>query len=116
MSGSIKCEGRRNGIAKRPYDRVRPRFLVILKTMEFEERITKIEMRNKSVEADKAWETSLARRGLIALFTYIVVGIFLNIIAVSNPWIAALVPVIGFILSTLTIPFFKKMWINRFYR
>lgn len=81
-----------------------------------EERIAKIEARNRSVEADKAWETSWARSGLIAVFTYVVVGIFLTFIAVPNPWVSALVPVIGFALSTVTLPFFKRMWIDKFYR
>jgi len=45
------------------------------------------------VEADKAWETSWTRRGLIAVFTYIVVGIFLTIIHLPNPWVGAIVPI-----------------------
>lgn len=80
-----------------------------------EERVAKIELRNGSVEADKAWETSWTRGGLIALFTYIIVGIFLTIIHVPNPWISAFVPVIGFTLSTVTLPFFKRLWIKRAY-
>ena len=80
-----------------------------------EERIAKIEDRNKSVETDKAWETSWTRSGLIALFTYVIVGVFLTIIHVPNPWISALVPVIGFALSTISLPFFKRLWIKRVY-
>ena len=80
-----------------------------------EERIANIEARNKSVEADKAWETSWTRSGLIALFTYVIVGVFLTIINVPNPWVSALVPVIGFALSTISLPFFKKIWIKRVY-
>lgn len=78
-----------------------------------EERIGKIEARNKSVEADKAWETSWTRRILIALCTYIVVVIFLALIHVAYPFINALVPVIGFLLSTLTVPMVKRMWIEK---
>jgi len=80
------------------------------------ERIEKVEARNKSVEADKAWETSWTRSGLIALFTYLIVGIFLTIIHVANPWIGAFVPVIGFTLSTVTLPFFKKIWVEKYRR
>ena len=78
-----------------------------------EDRIAKIEARNASVEGDKAWETSWTRRGIIALFTYIVVGIFLTIIDVPHPWVASLVPVIGFTLSTITMPFLKRRWVDR---
>lgn len=78
-----------------------------------EQRVERIEERNKSVETDKAWETSWVRRGLIALFTYLAVGLYLWTIAVSRPWINAIVPTVGFLLSTLTLPFFKKLWLSR---
>lgn len=78
-----------------------------------EERVQKIEERNESVELDKAWETSWARRVLIAGFTYIAIGIFLMVIRVDRPWLAAIVPAIGFTLSTLTMPYFKRAWLKR---
>ncbi len=78
-----------------------------------EDRITKIEQRNISVEADKAWETSWTRRGLLVLFTYLAVGFYLSVIDVGRPWINAIVPAVGFMISTLTMPFFKKWWLSR---
>jgi len=81
--------------------------------MGIEERVEKIEQRNKSVELDKAWETSWTRIIIIAIFTYVIVGIFLQVINIPRPWISALVPVIGFTLSTITMPFFKNWWIKR---
>jgi len=78
--------------------------------------VEKILERNKRVEADKAWETSNARRFIISLMTYAIVVIFLFLINVQNPWLNALVPAIGFFLSTLTLPFFKRYWINNFYK
>ncbi len=77
-----------------------------------EERLGKIEERNKRVENDKAWETSWARRLLIALFTYFAISIYLAAINVSRPWVNGIVPTLGFMISTLTMPFFKKLWIN----
>lgn len=77
-----------------------------------EERIARIEERNRKVEADKAWEGSLMRKMLIILCTYIVVGLFLGAIQVGTPWVNAIVPTIGFFLSTLTMPFFKTMWLK----
>ncbi len=70
--------------------------------------------RNRKVEADKAWETSWTRRGIIAVFTYLAIAIYLNAIQISHPWLSALIPAIGFLLSTLTLPFFKSMWIGRY--
>jgi hypothetical protein len=79
-------------------------------------RVNQIEERNKKVEADKAWETSYTRRGLLILFTYIAIGLYLWAIGVSNPWLNAIVPSIGFLLSTLALPFFKKWWLKKWYK
>lgn len=77
-----------------------------------EQRVGKIEERNAKVEADKAWEGSLTRKVLIALFTYAVIGLYLEAIEIERPWINAIVPTVGFTLSTLTMPFFKKVWLK----
>jgi len=79
--------------------------------MDIEEEIKKIKERNARVEKDKAWETSYFRRTAIAIGTYVVVLLFLIIIEASNPYLAAAVPAIAFLLSTLTLPFFKKWWL-----
>ena len=78
--------------------------------------IEKIKDRNKKVESDKAWETSKTRKLIIALMTYIIIVVFLWSIKAPNPWLNAIVPTVGFILSTLTLPFFKKFWINNIYK
>ena len=77
-----------------------------------EERVKVIEERNAKVETDKAWETSCTRRILLASFTYLAIGLYLWTIDVSRPWINAIVPTAGFMISTLTMPFFKKLWIK----
>ena len=78
-----------------------------------EERLKKIEQRNIRVEADKAWETSWTRRFFIALFTYLVISLYMSVIGVEKPWLNAIIPTIGFLLSTLTLSFIKDVWINR---
>jgi hypothetical protein len=81
-----------------------------------ENRVKKIEGRNRRVESDKSWETSLTRRLLLVAFTYLAVGFYLAAIGVSNPWLNAIVPAVAFMLSTLTLPFFKRMWLRYFYK
>lgn len=71
--------------------------------------------RNARVETDKAWEVSLGRRVFISISTYIVAGIWLNVINDSFPWLKAIVPVAGYLLSTLSLPFIKKWWVKRIY-
>ncbi|MBP9717737.1 hypothetical protein KBD59_00365 [Candidatus Gracilibacteria bacterium] len=79
-----------------------------------EQRITKIEERNRSVELDKKWEGSWTRRILLAVFTYLAVLFYFIAIGLEAAFLSALVPTIGFMLSTLTLPYFKKMWIKYF--
>ena len=45
-----------------------------------EERVQKIEERNRGVEQDKAWETSVVRRIILAVFSYLVIAIFFLVI------------------------------------
>ena len=82
---------------------------------EVREEIRTIKSRNERVEADKAWETSWMRKLVILVQTYVVVVVFFFVTGQERPFIGAIVPVIAFMLSTMTIPFFKKMWITRYY-
>jgi hypothetical protein len=77
---------------------------------ELQKRVERIETRNKKVELDKTWETSLTRKALIIIFTYLSIALYLHFIVGIDPWINAIVPAVGFLLSTLTLPFFKKLW------
>ena len=73
-------------------------------------------LRNKTVARNKAWETSYSRKALLILFTYLAIALYLKYIVGINPWINAVVPAIGFLLSTLNLPFFKKLWEKYIYR
>ncbi|MBI5036974.1 hypothetical protein HZC09_06565 [Candidatus Micrarchaeota archaeon] len=81
-----------------------------------EKEIALLKQRNRSVEADKAWETSWTRRFLLTVFTYVAVGAYLQAISLPNPWLNAIVPAVAFMLSTLTLPFFKKLWLESLHR
>ncbi len=76
-------------------------------------RIEAIEQRNKRVELDKAWETSWSRIVLIAIFTYITIVLFFFVASLPKPFINSIVPTTGFVLSTLSLPFFKRIWIKQ---
>ena len=78
-----------------------------------EKRIEKLEKRNLKVEGDKDWETSWARRGLLILFTYLSISVYMQAIGVNKPWLNAVIPSLGFLLSTLTLPFFRSWWLKR---
>ncbi|MDO4505220.1 MAG: hypothetical protein Q4B76_03420 [bacterium] len=78
---------------------------------ELEQRIAKIEKRNKRVETDKAWETSWTRRMCIMVLTYLVVVAYSYIIReCDNILLSSLVPVLGFLLSTLSVKAVRRLW------
>lgn len=81
--------------------------------MTTNESIQAIQERNKRVEADKAWEGSWTRRLFIALLTYIVVVVLFSLLGNDVPFIIGIVPPIGYIVSTLTLPPLKRWWIKR---
>lgn len=79
-----------------------------------EKRIKEIEQRNQKVEADKAWETSWIRKILVAAMTYITIVLFFIVADLPKPFVNSIVPTVGFVLSTLSLPYFKKIWIKKF--
>jgi hypothetical protein len=82
----------------------------------FEEEIRAIKERNLRVEADKAWETSMSRRLILGAATYLVALYFLILIEVPNPVLAAAVPAAAFLLQQYSMPFIKRLWVQKFYR
>ena len=81
-----------------------------------EKEIEAIKQRNRNVELDKVWETSLSRKIVLAGGIYLSVVIALTIIGTGKPFLNAIIPALGFMLSTLTLPFFKKIWAKYIYR
>jgi hypothetical protein len=84
--------------------------------MNIEKEISEIKERNRRVEADKSWEVSYFRKILLTIFTYLAIAIYLRIVHIPKPWLNAIVPAVAFMLSTLTLPFFKKLWIKYIYK
>lgn len=83
---------------------------------ELKQEIEQLKSRNKKVESNKAWETSLTRKLILMLTTYLVVGLTLTTIRNDAPWINALIPTLGFFLSTLSLPFLKDLWQKYIYK
>lgn len=77
-----------------------------------EKKLIEIEKRNKKVELDKAWETSLSRKIIIFILTYVVILLFFLVAKLPKPFINSIVPATGFVFSTLSLPFFKRLWIK----
>lgn len=82
--------------------------------MNIQKEIDKINERNKRVESDKAWETSFTRKIILAIITYIVIALFFLVAELPKPFLNPIVPTLGFLISTLLLPFFKKTWISNY--
>ncbi len=84
--------------------------------MTLEERVETIEKRNREVELNKSWENSWTRKLLIIIFTYLSIALYLKFIVGIDPWVNAVVPSLGFLLSTLALPYFKSLWTTYLYK
>ena len=82
--------------------------------MNIEEEIKNIQNRNRRVELDKKWETSLTRILCIMILTYIIIVIYSYLIRNNNNiFLSSFVPVIGYLLSTLSLKLIRKIWEHR---
>lgn len=84
----------------------------MVEKLNLQQEIEFIKERNKKVEADKAWETSWTRRILIVVMTYFVIVLFFYFAGLPKPFINSIVPSLAFVLSTLSLPLFKRLWLN----
>lgn len=84
--------------------------------MDIEKEISAIKKRNKRVESDKAWETSGFRMAIVLVFTYVVAVIFMFAAGFEDPWLASGVPVLAYLISTITLPPLKEWWVRRYFK
>ncbi len=75
--------------------------------------LKELQERNRRVELDKAWETSVTRRAFIAVITYLTALVFLWMMNVETFYLNALVPAGSYVLSTLSLPWMKQLWIGK---
>lgn len=83
---------------------------------EIEKQLEIIKQRNARVEANKAWEASRVRIASICLVTYIFACVLLWPLGAEKFWLDALVPPLGFFLSTRSIRLVKRWWIASQYK
>lgn len=82
-----------------------------IKALEAE--IQELKERNARVELDKAWEVSDCRKLSICVLTYVITMIVFVIIGVREFYLTAMIPTVGYYLSTLSLPFIRKRWMAK---
>jgi hypothetical protein len=78
-----------------------------------ETEIARINERNKRVEMDKAWETSVTRRVFISISTYLLISVFMMALGVEKPFISAIIPAVAYLISTLSLGVVKSWWMRK---
>jgi hypothetical protein len=73
-------------------------------------RVSSIEERNRRVELEKAWELSLTRKVSILALTYLVMILVFWSLGNTEYALNAIVPTLGFFLSTISLPKAKVWW------
>ncbi len=82
-----------------------------MKNNDIEMELKNIKERNKRVELDKSWKTSIVRKIIICILTYLIVLIYSFLVKrFDSIFLTSLVPVIGFALSTLSLKYIRKIW------
>ncbi len=81
-----------------------------------EENLEAIKKRNARVESNKAWEISWTRRLCIAVATYWIAVLYMQIVGLSHPFWGAFVPSGGYLLSTMSLLFIKNYWLKNIYQ
>jgi len=81
--------------------------------IKLKKEVEKIKERNRRVEEDKAWETSWARKIFITFSTYIIVVVFMIVMQENKPFLKSLVPVLGYILSSVSYGVVRSWWLKR---
>jgi hypothetical protein len=79
---------------------------------DLESEINILKERNRKVELNKAWETSAARKAGIAITTYFVMCLVMLSLGTKEFYLSAIIPTLGFLLSTLSLNFLKNTWLH----
>ncbi len=80
---------------------------------ELKRDIEELKNRNKSVDLNKKWEVSIERKVLVVIITYIIMSLVMYSLWMNKPFLNALIPTLWYFLSTLSLEFAKKIYINK---
>lgn len=86
------------------------KFLTRLENIEFQ--LNEIKKRNQKVELEKSWEVSKTRKISIVLITYLFTSLVFYILKVENYFANAVIPTLGYFLSTQSLPVLKSIWMQ----
>jgi hypothetical protein len=71
-----------------------------------------VKRRNNRVEKEHEWNTSFVRGLVIMVCTYVCLGLYMQLVDIDRPWINAIVPTVGFWLSTLSLDKLRPIYLR----
>ena len=77
---------------------------------QLEAHLAQVRERNHRVELSKAWETSRTRLVSVVVLTYGMMVLMFSVLKSERAFLDALVPTLGFFLSTLSLPLVRRVW------
>ncbi len=80
---------------------------------DLEKRVRIIEERNKHVEQEKKWESHPLRILSVSLLTYFIEAFVLYLIHDPKPFLSAIIPTVGFILSVQLVTTVRKILMRK---
>lgn len=80
--------------------------------MHVEEEINALKARNARVDREKAWEVSAIRRICLLTLIFCVAWAFLAFLGIERAAFMALVPTLGYGISTLSLGLIKRWWLG----
>ncbi len=83
---------------------------------KLEDEMSLVKERNQKVEMNKAWEISPIRTLFVVILTYVFASVALYAIGANNFLLGAIIPTLGYFLSTQSLPFIKKWWIKNHFK
>merc|ERR1711924_135801 len=84
----------------------------VLSIGDLRQDVTKLRHRNRMKDIDKEWDSSILKTIIIMACTYMLLGLYMAAIEVPQPWLSAIVPTVGYMLSTLALPSVKPIWLR----
>lgn len=81
-----------------------------------EETVERIRLSGKYSNLQKNWENSRIRVITVAVSMYVLTLTFMLILQVQNPIVSALLPTVGYMLSTNSIPLVRRIWVRNYLR
>ncbi len=65
----------------------------------------------RTLKIQQDWNTSVLKHGLVIFMNYLIMLILMYILNIESPFISALLPTLGYAITSISLNSIKKYWI-----